>query len=491
MERLVNCFLPYGQERATREMVEELRRTPLINEIYLLAQEGELAPIEGAKIMEVESLTSTKTIVEIAKLANSSYCLLSIADSPVTFTYFGLERMLQLAQWSGALLSYSDHYRVLEGERRGSPLATYQEGSLRDDFDFGALLLYRGAAFKEVAKEMEREVSRYSFAALYDLRLRLSEKGRFTHINEYLYTVEERDSRASGEKIFDYVDPKNREVQIEMEEVCTQYLKRVGGYLEPRTKGVNFDNERFKYEASVIIPVYNRVKTIEDALRSALNQECSFKYNVIVVDNHSTDGTSELIAKIKEEGDTPLYHLIPDRKDLGIGGCWNYGVASEECGKFAIQLDSDDLYSDKGTVQNIVNTFYKEQCAMVVGSYMMTNFELEMIAPGVIDHREWSDENGHNNALRINGLGAPRAFYTPLLRELRLPNTSYGEDYAIALRISREYKIGRIYDVVYHCRRWEGNSDAALDIEKSNRFNTYKDRIRTWELLARIEENRQ
>ena len=326
--------------------------------------------------------------------------------------------------------------------------------------------------------------SSYEFAGMYDLRLKASQAGSLVHINEYLYSEIENDSRKSGEKIFDYVDPKNRGVQIEMEAACTEHLKRVGGYLEPKFTHIEFNEANFEFEASVIIPVYNRAKTVEDAVKSVLSQKTKFKFNLIIIDNHSTDGTTEIINKYSS--DERLVHLIPERKDLGIGGCWNYGVHSEKCGKFAIQLDSDDIYSDENTVQKIVDAFYEQNCAMVVGTYMMTNFNMEMIAPGIIDHKEWTPENGRNNALRINGLGAPRAFYTPVLRDIKVPNTSYGEDYALGLRFSRNFQIGRIYDVLYHCRRWDGNSDASLDIVKMNGHNTYKDRIRTWELEARI-----
>jgi glycosyltransferase involved in cell wall biosynthesis len=307
------------------------------------------------------------------------------------------------------------------------------------------------------------------------------------HINEYLYTEIENDNRKSGEKQFDYVDPKNREIQIEMEQVCTDYLKKIGAYLKPKFKQVDFGQQTFEYEASVIIPVRNRAKTITDAIRSTFAQQTDFKYNVIVIDNYSTDGSTEIIRKFA--ADERLIHLIPEDKDLGIGGCWNVGVAHPKCGKFAVQLDSDDVYSDEHTLQKIVDAFYAQNCAMVVGTYMLTDFDKQMIPPGIIDHKEWTPENGRNNALRINGLGAPRAFFTPLLRRIKVPNTSYGEDYALGLAFSREYQIGRIYDVLYLCRRWEGNSDAALDVVKMNGHNTYKDRLRTWELEARIALN--
>ena len=330
----------------------------------------------------------------------------------------------------------------------------------------------------------------YRYAALYDLRLRVSCLGALTHVSEFLYTEVEHDLRKSGEKQFDYVDPRNRAVQVEMEAACTAHLKRIGAYLAPVFHPITFSEEAFEVEASVIIPVRNRVRTIEDAIRSVLMQQCAFPFNIIVIDNHSTDGTTERVAALAQE-DKRIIHLIPERDDLGIGGCWNLGVHHSACGRFVVQLDSDDVYSDADTLRKVVEAFYEQQCAMVVGTYMMTNFQMEMIQPGIIDHKEWTPENGRNNALRINGLGAPRAFYTPLLRQVNLPNTSYGEDYALGLRMSRHYQIGRIYDVLYLCRRWEDNSDASLDVVKMNQHNLYKDKIRTWELEARINWNKQ
>ena len=329
----------------------------------------------------------------------------------------------------------------------------------------------------------------YQFAGLYDLRLKLSQQYELVHINEYLYTEVENDTRRSGEKIFDYVDPKNRNRQIEMEVACTEHLKEVGGYLKPEFEHIEFNRGNFEYEASVIIPVRNRIRTIRDAIRSVLTQQTDFRFNLIVIDNHSTDGTTEAIDEFAN--DERLIHIIPERNDLGIGGCWNLGVHHPRCGKFAVQLDSDDVYKDEHTLATMVRAFYEQNCAMVVGTYMMTNFDMQMIPPGIIDHREWTPENGRNNALRINGLGAPRAFYTPVLREVKVPNTSYGEDYALGLNISRRFQIGRIYDVVYLCRRWDDNSDASLDVIKMNAHNLYKDRIRTWELQARIALNKQ
>jgi hypothetical protein len=393
---------------------------------------------------------------------------------------FALDRMIAVAEDTKADMLYADHYEVVDGQRRKHPVIDCQRGALRDDFDFGSVLVFKSSSFRKAVRAMETD---YEWGALYDLRLRMK---KIVHINEYLYTEIETDTRKSGEKQFDYVDPKNRAVQVEMEQICTAHLKRIGAYLEPKFRNIEFSGE-FPVTASVVIPVYNRVKTVKDAVESALAQQCDFPFNVIVVDNHSTDGTTELLEEIAVK-DKRLVHLIPAKYDLGIGGCWNLAVHSEKCGEFAVQLDSDDVYSGPDTLSKIVNAFREQNCAMVVGTYQMTNFDMQPIPPGVIDHREWTEENGRNNALRINGLGAPRAFWTPLLRQINLPNTSYGEDYALGLRISREYRIGRIYDVLYCCRRWEGNSDAALDIERVNANNLYKDRIRTWELEARLKK---
>ncbi|MCD8079339.1 MAG: glycosyltransferase, partial [Bacteroides sp.] len=396
-----------------------------------------------------------------------------------------LDRMTMLAADSGAGMIYADHYQICGDSKTHAPVIDYQQGSLRDDFNFGSVLLFRADALKESASRMRAD---YQYAGMYDLRLKLSQKYSLVHINEYLYSEVEQDTRKSGEKIFDYVDPKNRGVQIEMEQACTEHLKEIGGYLEPEFQSIAFEVGNFAYEASVIIPVRNRIRTIRDAIRSVLTQQTDFRFNLIVIDNHSTDGTTEAIREFA--ADERLIHLIPERQDLGIGGCWNLGVHHADCGKFAVQLDSDDVYKDEHTLQTMVNAFYEQNCAMVVGTYMMTDFDMNMIPPGIIDHKEWTPDNGRNNALRINGLGAPRAFYTPVLREIKVPNTSYGEDYALGLNFSRRYQIGRIYDVVYLCRRWEDNSDASLDIVKMNNHNLYKDRIRTWELQARIAMNR-
>ena len=429
--------------------------------------------------------TSSEAIKRLATEATGDYTLLYIKDTEVVWGYLAQERMKQVMDATGAAMVYADRYVIKDGQREQAPVIDYQKGSLRDDLDFGAVVMIRTSVLKEAASRMK---ANYRYAGFYDLRLKLSQRYEFVHINEYLYTEQEKDLRLSGQKQFDYVDPRNRERQIEMEQACTEHLKEIGAYLEPQFKNVDFNQEAFEVEASVIIPVRNRVKTVKDAINSVLSQVADFPFNVIVVDNHSTDGTTEVIAKLA--ADKRVIHVIPERTDLGIGGCWNMGIHHPQCGKFAIQLDSDDLYSDEHTLSKMGSAFYEQQCAMVIGTYRMTDFDLNTLPPGIIDHKEWTPENGRNNALRINGLGAPRAFYTPVIRQIGFPNTSYGEDYAVGLAISRHYQIGRVYDVVYLCRRWSGNSDAALNAFQVNANNLYKDRIRTWELKARTYEQR-
>ena len=468
----IECFIPSMSGEDISTTVESLNRSEAFT---------------GVTILSGVSLRSTETLRSIAEAVSEKFILIYTKDMPLEMGMYALDRIVSIAEDTGADMLYADHYKLISkedgtSERKRHPLIECQKGALRDDFDFGSVLVFRSTSFKRAVRAMETD---YEFGALYDLRLRMK---NIVHVNEYLYTEIDTDARKSGEKQFDYVDPKNREVQIEMEKVCTAHLKRVGAWLEPKflEPDINdFGQDEFPVKASVVIPVFNRIRTVRDAVRSALSQVCSFPYNVIVVDNHSTDGTTELLEELAAADDR-LVHVIPARYDLGIGGCWNLAVHHEECGEYAVQLDSDDVYSGADTLQKIVDAFALQKCAMVVGTYQMTDFQMNPIPPGIIDHKEWTEDNGRNNALRVNGLGAPRAFWTPLLRRLNLPNTSYGEDYALGLRISRDYRIGRIYDVLYCCRRWDGNSDAALDIEKVNANNLYKDRIRTWELEARI-----
>lgn len=487
MKTKMNCFIPFIDEAQVKNTIENFKKSDVNLNIFLLSTQDTAAKtVLDCPILKVPALNSSETMRVIAQHADVDYILLYTKYSSLELGYFALERMIGISKDTNAGMSYADHYQVIGKERKSAPVIDYQKGSLRDDFNFGSVLLFNAKAFKESVSRMK---ATYDAAGLYDLRLKLSQKYTLEHINEFLYSEVEEDTRKSGEKIFDYVDPKNRAVQIEMEKACTEHLKEIGGYLEPKFEKIEFSANNFEYEASVIIPVRNRIKTVKDAIESVLKQKTNFKFNLIVVDNHSTDGTSEAIASFASND--CLIHVKPERHDLGIGGCWNVGVHHPKCGKFAVQLDSDDVYSDENTLQTMVDAFYEQNCAMVVGSYMMTDFNMNMIAPGIIDHKEWTPDNGRNNALRINGLGAPRAFYTPVLREIKVPNTSYGEDYALGLNFSRKYQIGRVYDVVYLCRRWEDNSDASLDIVKMNAHNTYKDRIRTWELEARLQLNQK
>ena len=481
----INCFIPFQEIEQIEKTIASLKQSKLVANVFVLTLKKTTDIIAGCTCVEVDSFRSSAMVKAITEQSDADFTLIYTKTDELNVGYFALERMVQIAENSGAGMVYSDHYQMKGGVRSNKPVIAYQQGSLRDDFDFGSVLLYRTSELKNAVSQIS---TNYAHAGLYDLRLKVSQSAELVHINEYLYTEIENDNRKSGEKQFDYVDPKNRAVQIEMEQACTDHLKKIGGYLKPEFKKVDFNIQHFENEASVIIPVRNRVRTIADAIESVLNQKTSFKFNLIIVDNYSTDGTSELIQKFTT--DKRLIHVVPENKELGIGGCWNVGVAHAQCGKFAVQLDSDDVYSDENTLQKIVDAFYEQNCVMVVGTYMLTDFDKQPIPPGVIDHKEWTPDNGRNNAMRINGLGAPRAFFTPMLREIRVPNTSYGEDYALGLAFSREYQIGRIYDVLYLCRRWEDNSDASLDIVKMNGHNTYKDRIRTWELQARIRTNK-
>lgn len=469
----INCFIPASAQEVYRENLDDLISHPLVNQVYPM-------DFGGGRF-------STETIRQIAgHAAEAKYTLIFTQDSRIRFGMLALERFSAVAADTGAGLIYSDYFDSVDGRLSAHPVIDYQLGSLRDDFDFGPVLFLKSSA---LISAMDAISETYSYAGLYRLRLKISTLNLPMRLPEYLYTVEPMDTRTSGKKMFDYVDPKNRVVQEEMERAATSHLKDTGGYLAPGFDSISFDEMEFEVEASVIIPVLNREKTVTDAINSVMSQQTTFRFNLILVDNHSTDQTTAIVKKLAEKYPN-LVHVIPDRRDLGIGGCWNLGVFHPLCGKFAVQLDSDDLYSGPDTLQQIVDAFYEQHCAMVIGSYRMTNFKLEEIPPGIIDHREWTPENGRNNALRINGLGAPRAFYTPLLRRIHIPNVSYGEDYGVGLAISRQYQIGRIYHPLYLCRRWEENSDASLSVEALNKHNLYKDRLRTIELNARINLNR-
>ena len=485
-----DCFLPCSDMEAVMPTLRQMRECRAVKHINLLVSEdfamNNVAP-DGCTMIVVDNMQSSVAINSIADNLNCEYALIYTKHSPLTLGLYSLRRMIRVAAETNSVMVYSDHYSVENGKTVNHPVIDYQPGSLRDDFDFGSVLLIKSKLIREYAAANSN--AEYKYAGLYDLRLFLSRNGQIFHINEYLYTEEEEDTRTSGEKQFDYVNPRNRDVQIEMESAVTNHLKQIGAFIDTSYyETPDFNEQTFDCEASVIIPVRNREKTICDAVDSALSQKTKFRFNVIVVDNHSTDGTTTLLSdyvKKNESGKPQLIHIIPQRTDLGIGGCWNVAVNDRSCGRFAVQLDSDDLYSSTSTLQTIVDEFHKQQAAMIIGSYRMCDFELNTLPPGLINHAEWTEENGCNNALRINGLGAPRAFFTPLLRQLQFPNTSYGEDYSMALAFCRRYKIGRIFSELYLCRRWGGNSDAALSIEKVNANNLYKDRIRTIELSAR------
>ncbi|MCX6169448.1 MAG: glycosyltransferase family A protein [Ignavibacteriales bacterium] len=482
----VTAFIPFVDESTTKGLVNQLKLTQSVDKIFVLSNEIAALPISGTEVLHIDCLESSKTVQIIAEKAETTFILLMTKPLKIDLGNFTVERFINVANDTGAGILYSDYYEIKAGNPEKHPTIDYQLGSIRDDFDFGPLLFIDSKTLKSVAETMH---GTYKYAGLYDLRLNISRKSIISRIPEYFYHATETDFRNFGEKQFDYVDPKNRIVQIEMEQAATNHLKMINAFIESNFLEIEPLKNEFEVEASIIIPVKDRIKTIGDAVKSALKQKTDFQYNVLVVNNYSTDGTTELLNSIgiKEKR---LIHILPNRKDLLIGGCWNEAIHNKACGKFAVQLDSDDLYTDENSLQSIVNVFRQEKCAMVIGSYKLTNFLLEEIPPGLVSHREWTDENGANNALRINGLGAPRAFYTPILRDIKIPNVSYGEDYFLGITISRNYIIGRIFEPIYFCRRWEGNTDSALDIYKQNSNNIYKDRLRTFEILARQKKNK-
>jgi hypothetical protein len=486
---MITVVLPFSSEAYFSSTLQQFISSALVQKI-IIAHDGAFSgTLEKCTGVTVDSLTSGKTLNALLGSVKTEFLLFINQAQSITLNQAALERFIHLAQDTKAGMVYADFYEVKEGKRSEHPLIDYQLGSIRDNFDFGAVMFFSMPAVKRALKKYGK-IDKVERAGLYDLRLKVSVDHELFHNQEYLYTKTESDTRKSGEKMFDYVDPRNISVQKENERVATAHLKNIGAYLKPKFAKVPKSKGTFPVEASVIIPVRNREKTVGEAVRSVLTQKCDFSFNVVVVDNHSTDATTSILQDLAK-GDARVKHIIPQRQDLGIGGCWNEAVLSDHCGKYAIQLDSDDLYSGDDTLQKIVNVFRKEGVAMVIGSYTLVNANLEPIPPGLIDHKEWTPANGRNNALRINGLGAPRAFYTPVLREILLPNTSYGEDYAAAIRISRQYQIGRVYTSLYNCRRWEGNTDAALPIDKVNRNDFYKDKIRTIEIRARIGLNKK
>ncbi|HWO00104.1 MAG TPA: glycosyltransferase family A protein [Blastocatellia bacterium] len=480
------------QKDASRQLVEALAASSVVSELVFIDRERidlKLNPRELRKTQFVESdFFSGPAIAHLLEAVKTDYLLLALPGEQIDPGARALERMLQAADESGAGLVYADFKDQIDGELSDHPLIDCQPGSIRDNFDFGPLILLSKRAVETTLRKHGGVEQKLKWAGLYDLRLKLSIEEAPLRIPEPLYRRAPMDKRASGERQFDYVDPRKRDYQREMERVAGSHLKKIGAFLHPQFKSVPPPAERFPVRASVVIPVRNRERTIRDAVMSALSQKTPFEYNVIVVDNHSTDRTTEILSDLASKH-AQLVHAKPTRTDLGIGGCWNEAVYSKQCGEFAVQLDSDDLYSDDQTLAKIVARLEQGPFAMVIGSYTIVDFQLNPIPPGLIDHREWTRANGRNNALRINGLGAPRAFYVPVLRQFGFPNTSYGEDYATALRISRDYEIGRIYESIYFARRWEGNSDAALPLATANRYDYYKDHLRTVEIRARQRMN--
>ncbi|MFN7948555.1 MAG: glycosyltransferase family 2 protein [Blastocatellia bacterium] len=435
-----------------------------------------------------EAFFSGPVFQEVIQSLDRDYLLLQLAGSQPDDSDSTLRRLVQVADDAGAGIVYADFRDRNGDEVADHPLIDYQRGSIRDNFDFGALVLISRRAAQLALARHGGIPAEVKYGGWYDLRLKISLDAPIVRMPEPLYTRTLTDTRTTGEKQFDYVDPRQRDYQIEMERLATDHLRRIGAWLEPQFETVPETGAQFPVKASIVIPVRNRVRTIADAVRSTLAQQAAFPFNVIVVDNHSTDGTTDALRQLAAE-DARLVHLIPARTDLGIGGCWNEAIYSPQCGRYAVQLDSDDIYQNEQTLARIIAAFDEGRYAMVIGSYTLVDFELNELPPGLIDHREWTRENGRNNALRINGLGAPRAFDVTVLRRFGLPNTSYGEDYAIALRLSRDYEIGRIYDSVYLCRRWGGNSDSALPLVTANRYDYYKDWLRSQEINARQQRN--
>jgi hypothetical protein len=485
MPQPITAFVPFAGRQRTGQLVAQLTGTGMVDRVYVLTQgastagrtTGTLAQAQG---LAVSGPQASDAVQQIAAAAGSRYVVLVQTTAAVQLGRFALERLLAVQAASGAGWLYSDYAAVVDGHRQAHPTIDYQAGSLRDDFDFGPLLLLDRAPLRKAAAELRRD--RYAHAGLYALRLAVCRLAPVVRLAEPLYSTVE--TGADSEGGFAYVDPRNRARQIEMEQAVTYHLRRIGALLEPPFAGVSHRRGSFPVETSVVIPVRNRVRTVGEAVRSALDQKIPWPHNVIVVDNHSTDGTTAKLRRLASH-DPRLIHLVPARDDLGIGGCWNEAVHDPRCGRFVVQLDSDDLYRDQTTLGRIVEVFRAERCAMVIGAYQLTDVDLKPLPPGVVDHAEWTAGNGPNNALRINGLGAPRAFFTPVLRQHNLPNVSYGEDYAIGLALSRRYRIGRLYEPVYLCRRWEGNTDAGLDLARQNANNAYKDQLRTIELRAR------
>lgn len=487
--KTISVVLPYTPAPFFKDLARRLSGLPLVSRVFVLSQNDAAADsYKESYTVLPGTMTDERTLSAIVEMAETSHVLFVLTGADLAFGPSEVTRLMTAAVDRKAGIVYSDFYEEDQGRRSLHPLNDYQAGSVREGFDFGPVILLSLDAVRE-SRSRYGTVSGVRFAALYDLRLNLSIDYPLCRIPEPLVTVAAKGGPLTGERLFSYVDPRNTGAQREMEQVFTEYLKKIGAYLPPSGLEPFGAEGNFPVEASVVIPVRNRKDTVGDAVNSALSQETDFPFNVIVVDNHSTDGTTNLLARLagKEER---LKHLVPKQTGLGIGGCWNMAIDAESCGRFAVQLDSDDLYESKGSLQQIVEMFRQKRYGMVIGAYTLVDSDMNEISPGLVNHREWTDENGHNNALRVNGLGAPRAFDTALIRRIRFPNVSYGEDYSAALRICREYRIGRIFDSLYLCRRWAGNTDSLLTIEEANRHDSYKDSLRTEEIAARQLKNK-
>jgi hypothetical protein len=484
----LTVVVPYFSGPFFEKTLMLLAESDPVEQVVVISQDPVQFKTEKCRVLVAGALTSHDTLSRILAEPQTKYLLLLPGPQQILIEPETLERVLKVAESTRAGIVYSDFYVGGDHEKVSYPLNDYQLGSVRDDFDFGALVLFSVSAARKAVTNYG-PIPGVKYAGLYDLRLKVSIDHPVYHLREPLYSVvrpaTDAGEPSGGEKMFAYVHPRNEAIQKEMETVFTDYLKNIGAYLPPQSlREVGPTPDSFPVEASVVIPVRNRKGTIANAVKSALSQETDFSFNVIVVDNHSTDGTTAVLSDLSRRYPA-MKHLVPERSDLGIGGCWNEALQHEPCGRYAVQLDSDDLYSSPQALQKMVDRLRQGSYAMVIGSYTLVDSNLETIPPGLIDHREWTDENGHNNALRINGLGAPRAFNTNLMRKNGFLNVSYGEDYAAALRICREYRIGRIYESLYLCRRWSGNTDAGLSIEDANRNDAFKDKIRTEEITAR------
>lgn len=484
MKNLITIFLSFSDDETNEYNLKQFVSSELIEEVYFVNDKNKNINIKN--VLNVDSLFSTSTLDKILQKTKTEHLIFITEEGKINLQNISLLKFIDTSEKNNSGITYSNYYLRKENTLINRPLIDYQFGSVRDDFNFGSLLFFNTKIFSEKLKLIDPN---YRWAGLYALRLAISGDGLIVKIPEYLYSFEEKTKQTDEEKHFDYLDSSNAEKQKEAERVFGDYLKNIGAYIYPKFEDIYFSEDNYEFEASVIIPVKNRANTIKDAINSALKQKIKSKFNVIIVDNHSIDGTTQIIKEIANE-DEKIIHIIPKRVDLGIGGCWNEALKDKRCGMFAVQLDSDDIYKDENTLKKIIDKFYKEKCGMVIGSYQLTDFDLNEISPGVITHTEWTNTNGHNNALRVNGFGAPRAFYTPLLREINFPDVSYGEDYAVCLAVSRKYRVGRIYEPIYICRRWEGNSDADLTIDKKNKYDYFKDTLRTEEINKRIEMNK-